>query len=165
MGGDQSLYETDILAWTEQQAAALRDLAARRDLPNALDLENVIEEIETLGRSELKAATSPIRLMLGHLVKLASVPDSPARGHWAGEIMNWQAEMLASITPSMHQRIDMDLLWRRALRIAEAELAAHGDSILPGLPDTCPLSLADFLAEDFEPRAAVARIRAAAAGG
>ena len=160
-----SLYETDILAWTEQQAAALRDLAARRDLLNALDLENVIEEIETLGRSELKAATSPIRLMLGHLVKLASVPDSPARGHWAGEIMYWQAEMLASITPSMHQRIDMDLLWRRALRVTEAELAAHGDSTLPGLPDACPLSLADFLAEEFEPRAAVARIRAAAAGG
>src|ERR687884_1012100 len=53
--GEASLYETDILAWTEQQAAALRDLAGRRDLPNALDLENVIEEIETLGRNELKA--------------------------------------------------------------------------------------------------------------
>ena len=31
------LYETDILAWSEQQAGALRELSARRDLPNALD--------------------------------------------------------------------------------------------------------------------------------
>ena len=69
--GEPSLYETDILAWSEQQAAALRELAARRDLPNALDLANVIEEIEAVGRNELRAATSPIRVMLEHLVKLA----------------------------------------------------------------------------------------------
>src|SRR3954470_14023612 len=80
--GEASLYETDILAWTEEQAAALRALAGRPDLPNALDLPNVIEEIEALGRTELKAATSPIRLILEHLVKLAADPDAPARLHW-----------------------------------------------------------------------------------
>jgi hypothetical protein len=42
------LYDTDILAWSEQQAEALRELAARRDLPNALDLPHVLEEIGDL---------------------------------------------------------------------------------------------------------------------
>lgn len=50
-----SLYDEDILAWSEQQAALLRDLARHRDLPNALDLENVAEEIESVGRDELRA--------------------------------------------------------------------------------------------------------------
>jgi hypothetical protein len=155
---DQSLYETDILAWTEEQAEALRALSARTDLPNALDLPNVIEEIEALGRSELKAATSPMRLILEHLIKLASAPAAPARGHWVEEILNWHAEIQASISPSMHQRIDLDLLWRRARRIAEASLAAHGDAMVQGLPDACPLALPDFLAEEFDWRGALARI-------
>jgi hypothetical protein len=46
------LYDSDILAWSEQQAAALRRLAGRRELPNELDLDNVVEEIETVGRND-----------------------------------------------------------------------------------------------------------------
>lgn len=159
-----SLYETDILAWTEQQAAALRDLAARRDLPNALDLENVIEEIEALGRTELKAATSPIRLIFGHLLKAASNPDAPARTHWFEEILRWHGDMLEALTPSMHQRVDMDVLWRRALREADASLALHGKTLMTGLPRESPFVLEDVLTEDFDIRAALARIRAAVAG-
>ena len=68
--GDQSLYEEDILIWSEQQAAALRKLAARRDLPNELDLENVAEEIEDVGKSELSKVEGFIRLILIDLVKL-----------------------------------------------------------------------------------------------
>src|SRR6266705_578176 len=53
---DNSTYDADILAWSEQQAAVLRDLArSRHDLPNELDLENVAEEIECVGRSEFDA--------------------------------------------------------------------------------------------------------------
>jgi hypothetical protein len=57
---DSSLYDEDILIWSEQQAAALRSLANRRDLPNELDLANVIEEIEDVGRSEFHTVESLI---------------------------------------------------------------------------------------------------------
>jgi hypothetical protein len=56
-------YDTDILAWSEQQASVLRGLRSRGDLPNELDLEHVAEEIEDVGRSELNAAQSLIRQM------------------------------------------------------------------------------------------------------
>ena len=59
--GDRSLYDEDILVWSEQQAAALRSLASRRDLPNELDLANVIEEIEDVGRSEFHTVESSDR--------------------------------------------------------------------------------------------------------
>ena len=60
--GDRSLYDEDILVWSEQQAAALRSLASRRDLPNELDLANVIEEIEDVGRSEFHASRAWSRI-------------------------------------------------------------------------------------------------------
>lgn len=66
-----TLYDDDILLWSEQQAAAIRRLApTRRDLPNELDIENVAEEIESVGRSELAAVESHLQLIFVHLIKL-----------------------------------------------------------------------------------------------
>lgn len=153
-----ALYDTDIFAWTEEQAAALRALAGRRDLPNALDLENVIEEIESVGRSQFNAVESRLRLILEHLLKLASAPEAAARGHWIDEILNWHRDLQQSMTPSMRPRLDLELQWRRACRDAGRSLATQGDRLAPGLPAACPLTLADFLVEDFDPDAALARL-------
>ena len=61
----RSLYDEDIYAWAQQQADALRRLAGtRRDLPNELDLENVAEEIQDVGKSELGKVESFIELVL-----------------------------------------------------------------------------------------------------
>lgn len=158
--GETSLYETDILAWTEEQAAALRMLAGRPDLPNALDLPNVIEEIEALGRTELKSATSPIRLILLHLLKIAFVPDSRDEAHWRTEIANWHDEVQENMTNSMHQRVDMDALWRRAMRLAGPALKENGSVLPRGLPSECPFVLQDFLGEEFDVDTAVGRLRA-----
>ena len=80
------LYETDILAWSEQQAGALRELAARRDLPNALDLAHVLEEIEDLGLSELNSVKSFIQLVLRHAIKCVVDADATTVRHWHVEI-------------------------------------------------------------------------------
>ena len=104
---DSGLYDTDILIWSDRQAAALRGLAARRDLPNELDLANVIEEIEDVGRREINAATSYVRLILGHVAKGWADPRSRAMRHWAADVGNWRNELLQHMTPSMRDRIDM----------------------------------------------------------
>ena len=45
-----ALYEKDIYAWSQHQAAVLRRMAANpAALPNDLDLEHVAEEIEEVG--------------------------------------------------------------------------------------------------------------------
>ena len=162
--GDRSLYDEDILVWSEQQAAALRSLASRRDLPNELDLANVIEEIEDVGRSDLHAVASHVRLILGHVAKGWADPRSRALRHWAAEVGNWRDELLERITPSMRGRIDIDLLWRRALRQADLDLAERGrpearERIRQDLNhDACPISLDDLCRETVEFGDLVARI-------
>ena len=124
---DTTAYDDDILLWSEQQASALRDLArSRRDLPNAIDWENVAEEIECVGRSEFAAVQSFVRLILVHLIKAVSVPESEALAHWHAEALGFHGELLGRIAPSMGGRIDMDLLWRRAAREAKAARLRRG---------------------------------------
>lgn len=67
-----SLYDDDIVSWTEQQAAASRALARRPDLSKMLDWENVAEEIESVGRSQVQAVDSLLVQTLAHLLKRRS---------------------------------------------------------------------------------------------
>jgi hypothetical protein len=153
-----ALYDSDILAWSEQQAAALRRLAARRDLPNDLDLENVVEEIESVGRAQREAVESFIELILLHIAKAVSEPDAPSLGHWRTECVGWQVQLSRRFTPSMRSVIDMNKLWRDALRQAEAALEEHGRALSGSLGRPCPVSIDDLLSNDFDFRATVERL-------
>jgi Domain of unknown function DUF29 len=147
---DQSgLYDADILAWSEQQAAALRRLIGRADLPDELDLENVVEEVESVGRSELRATERFIELILLHLAKGASEPEAAPLAHWRAECLGWKHQLMRSFSPSMRARIDMDSLWRTALRQADAALAEHRASLATGLSVPCPVSLDELLSDEL----------------
>ena len=74
------LYDTDILLWSEQQAALLR----RRSV-NALDWDNLVEEVEAVGRSELHAVQSHLILALLHDLKAEAWPLSRDVEHWRAE--------------------------------------------------------------------------------
>jgi hypothetical protein len=62
------LYDTDVLLWSEQQAALLRRRAAGELINEAeLDWPNVAEEIEAMGKSERSALASRIGTIIDHL--------------------------------------------------------------------------------------------------
>jgi len=71
------LYDTDFYGWTQQQADALRtgNLAG-------VDLDNLIEEIESMGRSEKRELESRIEVLLMHLLKW--------RYQWGLRSRSWQ---------------------------------------------------------------------------
>ena len=71
-----TLYDEDVLDWSERQVVELRRLAASPDLTNAVDWENVIEEIESLGRRELKAVESLLENAFTHFLKILTDPES-----------------------------------------------------------------------------------------
>jgi Domain of unknown function DUF29 len=154
----RSLYDEDIYAWAREQAEVLRRLAETgRDLPNELDLENVAEEIEDVGKSELSKVESFIRLILTHLLKLASAPQSRSQRKWRNEVLAFHAELLKEITPAMRPNIDVSHQWRLALLKADGDLSENGDELLAGLPSACPFSLDDLTEERFEIDRAVKR--------
>jgi hypothetical protein len=88
-----SLYDNDILASSEQQAAALRRLAARDDLPNELDLSNVIEEIEDVGKGELCEVNILLGQIFTQLILGWADPTNQEPRTWAGEVIEWLGDV------------------------------------------------------------------------
>mgnify|MGYP001575056711 CR=1 FL=1 len=59
-----NLYETDFYAWTQKQVELLRQC----DLNN-LDIENLIEEIDSLGKQERRELVNRLIVLIAHLLK------------------------------------------------------------------------------------------------
>jgi hypothetical protein len=80
------------------------------------------------------------------------------------EISNWQGELERRVSRSMHQRIDLDLLWDRAVRQAgldlldQSDVAAAVDKALALRGTPCPISLESVLLDPAEPEALVCRV-------
>ena len=150
------LYERDALAWSDRQAALLRRIAAGERLNEAVDWANVIEEVQDVGLSELRACESLIQQAISHLLKLHAWPGSRAADHWRDEVGTFLDDAGRRFTPSMRQRMDLGELFARALRRARS---ARDDAGRPRLlPNVCPYTLDDLLDRDFDVDALAARL-------
>ncbi|MBV9389608.1 MAG: DUF29 family protein [Chroococcidiopsidaceae cyanobacterium CP_BM_ER_R8_30] len=69
-----SLYDSDFVLWSEKTAKALRDRSF-----NDLDWDNLIDEIEQLGRNNKHALSSQLRRLLHHLLQWEYQPDKTRR--------------------------------------------------------------------------------------
>jgi len=165
---NDSLYETDICIWAEQQAAALRSLASRPDLPNELDLLNVVAEIDDVGNSQLRSVNSFMRLILSHIILIAADADADAVPRWTREVATFRGDLMQSYQPSMHRRIDMDLIWRRAVEEAALKLSTYrwngtafdADKIVGRLGSICLFGIDDLCGESFKFQGLIERLRA-----
>ncbi len=136
-------YETDILEWSEHQAALLRRAAAGERV-NGLDWPNIIEEIESVGLSELRTVRSLLLQALLHDLKAEAWPLSSSVPHWRSEAKVARVNAVDAYAPSMRQRIDLAKLYAQALRVMPQTI----DSLPPlPLPDRCPVTLDELLGE------------------
>lgn len=144
--------EVDFYSWTQEQAALLRALPRNS---NHLDIEDIAEAIEDMGRTEIKEVESYLLQTLAHLIKIAVDNDAQSAPYWVGEANEFQARAVLAFSSGLRQRLDMPKVWKLAKRIANVSLAEHG--VDPQvLPDECPMSLDQLLADDFSPREAAA---------
>lgn len=136
------LYDTDVLEWSEQQARLLRRVAAGEPGNEAPDWANIIEEVESVGRSEFNAVRSLLVQALLHELKIKAWPLSRDVPHWRAEARGFHADAAELFTPFMRQRVDVAKLYRRALdRMPES---VDGLPPLP-VPSVCPVTLDELL--------------------
>jgi Domain of unknown function DUF29 len=156
-----SLYDDDILLWSERQAELLRRLARGERVNDALDFENLIDEVESVGRSELQAVESLLDVALRHLLLAHGAPRSEPIGHWMGEAPAALRQARKRFAPSMAPRLNVQETWEGAVEVAARKLAADGGPARP-LPGACPSALAELLDRRADVDALLARLGAAA---
>ncbi len=139
------LYEDDVLTWSEQQAALLRRLGAGEQVNDQVDWENLAEEIESVGRSELSAVESLLRQALLHVLKAEAWPLARDAPVWRADAVSFRADATSRYAPSMRQRLDLGRIYARALRgLPESN---DGKPPLP-VPPVCPMTLDELLSDE-----------------
>jgi len=161
-----ALYEEDIYAWSQHQAAVLRRMAAANPaaLPNDLDLEHVAEEIEEVGNEQRFGVESNLIQAFIHLIKLVALPEDQAARHWAKEANAFLATAARRWRPSMRRAVDPDALWSNARRQTARDFDIDGLA-MPPLPQGCPFSLEELVCGEADPRDLAARLSALVGAG
>jgi hypothetical protein len=143
-----SLYETDYQRWLEQTADCLQARDGDR-----LDWVHLLEEIESLGRSDKRAIVSYLRRLWEHHLKLA---------YWTAErercFRGWDLEM-ANFRLQIQRLLADSPNWSGHLETMGPEVYAEARKLflkasgLPAaaVPLTPEFSLAQALDEDWLP--------------
>jgi hypothetical protein len=102
-------YDTDIATWSDRQSALLRQHAATtRANDPAIDWPNVIEEIESVGRSERSVLASHVRTILEHFAKLEASPSVEPRAGWRQTVLRARGAIdeVLEASPSLRPTLD-----------------------------------------------------------
>jgi hypothetical protein len=138
-------YDTDIVRWSERQADLLRRVGAGEAVNALVDWENVAEEIEAVGQSQVDAVESWLYQAMLHMLKAEAWPLSVTVPHWHAEARGFRAQARRKYKASMAQKLDIPGLYADALYALPETI--DGIPPLP-VPTECPVTLDELLAVD-----------------
>lgn len=140
-------YETDVVAWANEQAKLIR--AGHLD---KLDLTHIAEEIEDVGKSEQRELAHRMSVLLMHLLKWEFQSDYRSNS-WISTIREQRKSIARRLekTPSLQKSLsDNDWLedvWLDARNDATKETGIEFDKF----PVWCPWEMELVLQQDWLP--------------
>lgn len=140
-----NLYEQDFLSWIEAQAQALKDRQVA-----ALDWDNLVEEIESMGRSQRNELKSRLRVLLMHLIKWHWQPEKRSTS-WQLTIKEQRLSLrdLLEMSPSL--RLSLPVLLPKAWQDASSSAALETGLKESTFSEICPWSVEDVLLDGWLP--------------
>ena len=127
----KTLYDLDFALWIDETVKHLKCGYFAE-----VDLENLIEEVESLGKSQRKAVRSYLLRLLEHLLKRCYVLMSESYRGWEIEIRNFRRELKQEFkdSPSL-KKFMLEILTESYQDALEAMREDYPDAIFP---DVCP---------------------------
>ena len=141
----EELYNHDYHLWLQETSRLLK----AKDFAN-LDLENLIEEIESLGRSERNKLISSLRLIYQHLLKWQYQPSKRSKS-WSDTISRERDNVGDYIedTPSLKNLLQDTIALTKAYQRGRRD--AIRETGIINLPQDCPYSIEQTLDYNFLP--------------
>ncbi|MCU6499496.1 DUF29 domain-containing protein [Rugamonas sp. A1-17] len=140
-----NLYEDDIIAWSEQQAALLR-----RGQWSELDIDNIAEEIEDMNISHGHQLAHRLAILMAHLLKWKYQSDRRGAS-WKNTIRNQRDKIDKLLTPMPSlRRLLEDPEWDQEVWDDAVDLAGR-EANLTGLPKVREWDFGQILSTDYFP--------------
>ena len=140
-------YDKDVIAWSIEQASALRSGDFSK-----LDIEHLADEIEDVGKSEQRELANRMAVLLAHLLKWKYQPEGRTKS-WSDTISIQRERLVRRIarTPSLKASLRDPDWWSDAWDDATAACTHETGLELASLPRVCPWSAAEVLTEGWLP--------------
>lgn len=144
-------HQQDFLLWTEEQAAFLRERKF-----DQLDIENLIDEVISMGKSEIRELESRMAVLLAHLIKWAWQPTMRYNSRsWEATIRNQRGKIarLFRQMPSLKSKMEEPELefWDSVWADARVDAASETGINYSVFPDGMPWTKEQILDEHWYP--------------
>jgi predicted DNA-binding ribbon-helix-helix protein len=140
-----TLYEQDYYLWLEQTAHLLRE----RRFQN-VDVENLVEEIEDMGRSQKDALYSNLKVVLMHLLKWKYQQDLRSNS-WRASIREHRQRLKKAFKDSPSLKRYFTEIFDECYSDARPLAADETNLPLDTFPELCPFSTDKVLNPDYLP--------------
>ncbi|MFP4692854.1 MAG: DUF29 domain-containing protein [Halothece sp.] len=141
----KELYERDDYLWVKQTIQMLKEKKF-----NELDLENLIEELEDLGREKKNKVESLLRQIIIHLLLLEywSQEYQYNAAHWRAEITEFRFQINGILTKTLQSYLasKIELIYQNSVKYTQRK------TNLNIFPEKCPYTLEQLLDEDWFPK-------------
>jgi hypothetical protein len=141
----KTLYETDDVEWLQEIIKLIKNHQFEQ-----LDLENLIEELEDLGREKKNAVASLLEQIIRHLLLLQYWTREVEynRVHWEEEIYSFRVQLRRKITTNLRNYLESesDSIYQDALGFVKIKTQNIVD-----FPPECPYTLEQLLDIDWFP--------------
>ena len=143
----QELYEIDDYLWIEETIKLLKT----KDL-DKLDLDNLIEELEDLGKNNLNKVRSLLRQIIINILLLQYWEQEYDRNsrHWEGEIIAFRDDINNSVTTTLRNKLneELDHIYHVAMKLVSTKTGLSSQLF----PANCPYSLDKLLNDNWYPK-------------
>jgi DNA polymerase III gamma/tau subunit len=141
----KQLYDIDDDEWLEQTINLLKNHQFQQ-----LDLDNLIEELEDLGREKKNAVASLLDQIIRHLLLLQYWTTEAEYNavHWQEEIYNFRTQLRRTITTNLRKYLEDELtsIYQDALGFVKIKTTN-----LVTFPTECPYSQEQLLDRSWLP--------------
>lgn len=141
----KTLYETDYLQWIETTVARLK----AQDYAH-IDWENLIDEIEDMGKRERKSLKSNLIIVLLHLLKWQYQPECRS-GSWKGSIVEHRQRIHDDLKESPSLKPYLEQIFAECYVNAVERAIAETDLPTETFPRSCLYTSAEALDSSYLP--------------
>ncbi len=141
----ETLYEKDFYEWTQKNAQLLREGRLAE-----IDIDNLVEELEAMGRSEKRAFVNHLAVLIAHLLKWERQPVLRSKS-WRFTIREQRAQVADILQDNPSFKDSFTDALARAYGKAVVRVVKETGLDEETFPESCPYMFTEIMDSDFFP--------------